>query len=270
MGEPDFKKGQMRISYFFILLTLIGVAHGESTTFSGSFNTSINTDFLPASSIDKEISSSNSLALSAKIPKLFNVSSRLSFDQDLRGERKGELNDTYISISRKLKEFNENLKVSGTSTFFIPISKSSREVSFLNTGYKLTGTVQTGLSRFPNLSSTMSLSFTQNFHRSAVSASGSSNKHFLLSASSEMTYTFLKNFDVSMSFAYTKGRTYKKVIIDTYSGGQEISYNASKKLTVGLGHSIGGNIFKVNGKKYNFSIFDVNKSKVYLEVNLGF
>ena len=133
----------MRISYFFILLTLIGVAQGESTTFSGSFNTSINTDFLPASSIDKEIFSTNSLGVSAKIPKLFNVSSRLSFDQDLRGERKGDLNDSYISISRKLKEFNENLKVSGTSTFFIPISKSSREVSFLNTGYKLTGTAQT-------------------------------------------------------------------------------------------------------------------------------
>lgn len=260
----------MRVSYFFILLTLIGVAHGESTTFSGSFNTSVNSDFLPASSIDKEIYSTNALGVVAKIPNLFNVSSKLSFDQDLKGERKGEINDTYILVSRKIKDFNEYLKVSGSTTFYIPISKSSREVSFLNTGYKLTGTVQTGLARFPNLSTIMGLSFVQNFHRSAVSASGSSNKQFLLSASTEMTYTFLKNFDASMSFAYTKGRTYKKVIIDTYSSGEQISYNVSQKLNVGLGHSIGGNIFKINGKKYNFSIFDVNKSKVYLEMNLGF
>jgi hypothetical protein len=260
----------MRISYFLVLLTLIGVAHGEPTTFSGSFNTSINTDFLPASSLDKELSSSNALGVVAKIPNLFNVSSKLSFDQDLRGERKGEINDTYISVSRKIKDFNENLKVSGSTTIYIPISKSSREVSFLNTGYKLSGTVQTGLPRFPNLSTIMGLSFVQNFHRSAVSASGSSNKQFLISASSEMTYTFLKNFDASASFSYTKGRTYKKVIIDTYSSGQQISYNASEKLNIGLGHSIGGNIFKINGKKYNFSIFDVNKSKVYLEMNLGF
>jgi hypothetical protein len=130
--------------------------------------------------------------------------------------------------------------------------------------------LKTLLPQIPDLVSTWGLNFVQNFHNYEVSEYGESNKQFLVSITNRATYSFLKQFYVSMSIAYTKGFTYHGFIIDTVSGGQEVGYNASEKLNFAIGHSLGGNIFKPNGQDYYLSFFDANRSKFYLEMNLGF
>jgi hypothetical protein len=268
--KNQFKKGRMRIYYFFVLFLTIGVAQGETTQFSGSFNTSLNSDFRQTSDINKGFYSSSGLNISAEIPKLFTVSTGLSYAKDFVGERSGEIEDTSIAISRLIKEFNTNYSLSGSASIFIPVSKDSREVTFLNTGYRLGVSLTTLLPQIPKLISTWGLNFVQNFHNSDTTEYGDSNKQFLVSITNRATYPFLKHFKVSMSIAYTKGFTYQGSIIDTVTGGQELGYNASEKLNFALGHSLGGNIFKPNGQYYNLTIFDANRSKFYLEMNLGF
>ncbi len=268
--KTNLGKGRMRFYYFLILFLTIGVAQGEATQFSGSFNTSLNSDFKSSSDVSKGFSSSSGLYITAEVPKLFTVSSGLSFEKDFLGERNALLEDTSITFTRKIKDFNENLSLSGLTSIFVPLSENSQEVTYLNTGYRLGVILKTLLPQVPNLISTWGLNFVQNFHNYDVSEYGESNKQFLASISNRATYSFLKHFYVSMSIAYTKGFTYQGFIIDTVSGGQEFGYNASEKLNFAIGHGLGGNIFKPNGQDYYLSFFDANRSKFYLEMNLGF
>ncbi len=256
----------MRILCLLILFTVVDAQ--AQNRLSGSVLTEVNTDLRKASDIDKETSVSTSLNISYLFPKLFTLSTAIVYDKDLQGERKGEIRDTYISLSRKIKDFNEIFGLSASSTVFVPISTTSSSETFLSTGYRLKGTLGIKVPTVPNLSNSVSLGYVQNFHRSNVTISGSSNKQFLFTTSLESSYTFWEKFSVSKNFSFSKGVTYKGRIIDTYTSGEEVSYNASKNLTFGLGHGIDGTLAgaRVNS---NLSFFDVNKSTVYMFINLG-
>lgn len=259
----------MRNLYLLILFTVVGGINAQAQNrLSGSFSTEINTDLKKSSDVDKETSVSTALNFSYLFPKVGTVSTTFVYDKDLQGERKGEIKDTYISLSRKIKDLNEILALSASSTVFVPISTTSTSKTFLSTGYRLKGTLGIKVPRLPNLSNSLSLGYVQNFHRSNVTISGSSNKQFVFTTSLSSSYALWDNFSISKTFSYSKGVTYKGRIIDTYTSGEEISYNASKKLTVGLGHGIDGTLAgaRVNS---NLSFFDVNKSAVYMFINLG-
>lgn len=259
----------MRNLYLLILFTVVGAINAQAQNrLSGSVSTEVNTDLKKASDVDKEILVSTALNISYLFPKLFTVSTAVIYDQDLQGERKGEIKDTYISLSRKIKDFNEILSLSGSSTVFVPISNTSTSKNFLSTGYRLKGTLGIKVPRIPNLSNSVSLGHVQNFHRSNVTISGSSNKQFVFTASLNSSYALWEKFSISKTFSYSKGVTYKGRIIDTYTSGEEVSYNASKKLTFGLGHGIDGTLAGARLNS-NLSFFDLNRSTVYMFINLG-
>lgn len=257
----------MRIVYLFTILTVVGTA-GAQDRLSGSFSTEVNTDFKKTSDFDKELFVSSAVNFSYLFPKAFTLSTALTYDKDLQGERKGELKDTYITAARKIKEFNENLALSASTTVFIPISKTSTDKTFLSTGYRLKGTLGIKMPQIPNLSNSVSLGFVQNFHRSNVTISGSSNKQYVFTTSFNTAYSFWKKFSASMNFNYSKGITYKGRIIDSYASGQEIAYSATEKISLGIGHGIDGNLAGTNSNSH-LSIFDVNKSTVFMFINLG-
>ncbi len=249
----------------FILLTVSNLLRAEEPKrFNGYFSTAVNSDFRQLNDVDKDLSISSAVKFSYLFPEIFTVSSGIFYDKDLVGMRKGKIKDTFISFSRRLGEINQYFPISGQATVFLPISESSRERSFLNTGYKLTGIVGVKVPSIPAISGSFNLNYTQNFHNSAVAMNGQSNKQFLFSAGGMVGYAFLNDFEASINFDYVKGITYHGKIVDTYGIGQEISYNASKKINIGVGHSLGGNIFKVNGYDSNISLFDLNESTVYL------
>jgi len=259
----------MRNLYLLILFTVVGGINAQAQNrLSGSFLTELNTDLKKASDVDKETSVSTALNFSYLFPKVGTVSTAFVYNKDLQGERKGEINDTYISLSRKIKDFNEILALSASSTVFVPISTTSTNKTFLSTGYRLKGTLGIKTPRIPNLSNSLSLGYVQNFHRSNVTISGSSNKQFVFTASLNSSYALWDKFSISKTFSYSKGLTYTGKILDTYTSGETISYDASKKLTVGIGHGIDGTLAgaRVNS---NLSFFDVNKSAVYMFINLG-
>lgn len=259
----------MRNLVFLILFTVFGAINAQAQNrLSGSVSTEVNTDLKKTSNVDKEMSVSTALNVSYLIPKLFTVSTALIYDKDLQGERKDEVKDTYISLSRKIKDFNESLALSASSTVFVPISTTSTNKTFLSTGYRLKGTLGIKVPRLPNLSNSVSFGYVQNFHRSNVTISGSSNKQFVFTTSLYSSYAIWEKFSASINFDYSKGVTYKGRIIDTYISGEEVSYNASKKLTFGLGHGIDGTLAgaRVNS---NLSFFDLNRSTVYMFINLG-
>lgn len=259
----------MRNLYLLILFTAFEAANAQAQNrLSGSFSTEINTDLKKASDVDKETSVSTALNFSYLFPKVGTVTTAFVYDKDLQGERKGEIKDTYISLSRKIKDFNEIYSLSGSTTVFVPISTTSTSKTFLSTGYRLKGTLGIKVPRIPNLSNSVSFGYVQNFHRSNVAISGSSNKQFVFTTSLNSTYAIWEKFSASMNFGYSKGVTYKGRIIDTYTSGEEVSYNASKKLIFGLGHGIDGTLAgaRVNS---NLSFFDLNRSTVYMFINLG-
>jgi hypothetical protein len=257
------------VKLLLILFSVVTLVRAEEPKrFNGSFSTSVESDFKQLDDSEKILALTSAIRLSYMFPKLFTVSSGIFFDKDLVGERKENVNDTYISLSRKVGEINENLPITGKTTIFLPISKSSRERTFLNTGYKLSGILGVKVPTIEALSGSVALNFTQNFHRSEVTMGGQSNKQFLFSAGGSVGYEFLKHFEASMNLEYIKGITYQGNIVDTYSTGQQISYNASEKFNLGVGHSLGGNIYKANGYESNISAFDLNESTVYMFVTM--
>lgn len=259
----------MRNWYLLITLTIVGAANAQSLDrLSGSFSTEVDTNLKKASDIDKEMSVSSALNFSYLFPKSYRVSTVLTYDKDLQGERKGEIRDTYINLSRKIKDLNENISLSGSATVFLPISNTSIEKNFLTTGYNLKGILGIKVPRIPNLSNSLSLGFVQNFHRSNVTISGSSNKQFLFNTNLTSSYSFWNNFSASMSFSYSKGLTYRGRIIDSYVSGETVSYSTSPKLSFGLGHGIDGTIAGAR-KNSTLSFFDSNRSTVYMFINLG-
>ena len=116
-----------------------------------------------------------------------------------------------------------------------------------------------GFIKVPSIGGYGRLDFIQNFHRSNTNAFGGSNYQFGTLIAGCVDWSFLKKFNISLDFSYTKRWTYMGNVQDFYSSNQTLSYSITNKFNVGIGHALGGNILAVNGRDSNVAIFDANQ-----------
>jgi hypothetical protein len=182
------------------------------------------------------------------------------------GERKGEVRDTFLAITKPITEFNDYLNLTAKLNWYIPISKFSREEAYLSTAYRLALILgfDFGFWKIPSLGGYARLDFLQNFHRSNTNAYGGSNYQYNAFALGGVNWTFLKKFNIALDFSYVKRWTYEGNIQDFYSSNQTLSYSITNKFNVGIGHALGGNILAVNGRDSNVALFDPEQSSAFL------
>ena len=237
--------------------------------FRASFSTSFNTDFKKFGDINKSFTNSSGLGFSVTFPENWSVATALFFDKSFLGERKAEIRDTFIAITKPITKFNDYLSLTAKLNWYIPISAFSREKSYLNTAYRLALILgfDFGFWKVPDLGGYGRLDFLQNFHKSNTNAYGGSNYKINIMALGGVNWTFLKKFNIALDFSYVKRWTYEGNIQDFYSSNQTLSYSITNKFNVGIGHALGGNILAVNGRDSNVALFDPEQSAAFLVFN---
>lgn len=270
----------MKLTY--ILLTLLTLnAYGSSikvepvkkvkvekpkVKFRASFSSSFNTDFKRFGDINKSFTNSSGLRFSLSFPGNWSLATALFFDKSFMGERKGEIRDTFLAVTKPIVQFNKSLNLTAKLNWYIPISEFSREKTYLTTAYRLAAILGFDFDfiKVPTLGGYARVDFLQNFHRSNTNAYGGSNYQFRALGAGGVNWTFLKKFNISLDFTYTKGWTYGGIIQDFYSSNQTLSYSITNKFNVAIGHALGGNILAVNGRDSNVALFDPEQSAAFL------
>ncbi|RLA66217.1 MAG: hypothetical protein DRQ88_07360 [Epsilonproteobacteria bacterium] len=234
-----------------------------------SFSSSFNTDFKQYDDINKSFTNSSGLRFSLSLPKSWTIATGLFFDKSFIGERKGEIRDTFIAVTKPLVQFNKSLGLTAKLNLYLPISEFSREVIYLSTAYRLALILGFDLAGIgiPSIGGYARMDILQNFHRSHTNAYGSSNNQFKILGLGGVDWNFLKKLNLALDFSYTKALTYEGNIRDYYGSNQTLSYSITNKFSVGIGHALGGNILAVNGRDSNVALFDSNQSVAFMVFN---
>jgi len=237
--------------------------------FRGSFSTSFNTDFKQFEDVNKSFTNSSGLRFSVSFPENWSVATGLFFDKSFMGERKGEIRDTFIAITKPIVSFNKSLGLTGKLNWYIPISEFSREKTYLNTAYRLALILGFDLAGIgaKSIGGYGRLDFLQNFHKSNTNAYGSSNYQYNAFALGGINWSFLKRWNVALDFSYVKRWTYGGNIQDFYSSNQTLSFDITNKFGVSIGHALGGNILAINGRDSNVALFERDQSVAFLAFN---
>ena len=272
----------MNLSYILIAFSIFSMtAYGSSikvepekeerikkskVNFRASFSTSFNTDFKQFGDINKSFTNSSGLRFSLSFPGNWSLATALFFDKSFMGERKGEVRDTFLALTKPIVKFNDYFGLTAKLNWYLPISKFSREEAYLTTAYRLALILgfDFGFWSIPNLGGYARIDILQNFHRSNTNAYGGSNYQFAVFGLGGVNWTFLKKFNIALDFSYTKRWTYAGNIQDFYSSNQTLSYSITSKFNVGIGHALGGNILAVNGRDSNVALFDPEQSAAFL------
>ncbi|MFZ8932572.1 MAG: hypothetical protein ACO2ZP_01555 [Bacteriovoracaceae bacterium] len=231
----------------------------ENTTVS--LGSSISTSLHGFDDNRKRTSSNFDIRPSFTLKNGLSVSTSLNVTKNLENERELTLNDSYISLGKKLYSLDNGLSLSASMVFGLPISKYSRNDSTLRTSVKVSPRLSYS---YKKLSSGLGLSYRQNFHASEVTVSGDSNTQSAYTTYGDIGYGLSDQISIGASASYTKSYTYRKNERDSYSIEQNISYSPNANLSFSFGHAIGGNVLSVNGRDSNIEIFDPENSSVYL------
>ena len=171
-----------------------------------SFSTSFNTDFKQFDDINKSFTNSSGLRLSLSFPQNWALSTALFFDKSFKGERRGEIRDTFIGVRKSIPLDDHGLRFSTNLNLYLPISKISREITYLNTAYRLAfilGLNFKGIGA-PNLGGYIRFDFLHNFHRSNTNAYGSSNYQYTGFLLAGLDYSFGPKWNLSFDFNFFK------------------------------------------------------------------
>lgn len=228
-----------------------------------AFSSSVSTSLHRFDDPRKTSSSNFSISPSISLKNGLNIATELSLTKELDGYREESINDSYIAFSKGLYQINKNFSLNGSAVVLLPISETSRKVTFLNTAIKVSPSL--GFS-YNDLSIGYSLGLTKNFHTSKVNSFGSSNSEYVFSQSLSMGYNF-SLFSLSMSGNYSKALTYEKNERDSYSFAQTISFSLPRNIGLSLGHSLGGNIWAINGQDSNIELFNSDVSAVFMALS---
>lgn len=231
-----------------------------SKSYNIGFSSVLESSLHKTSDLDHSLSNEFSITPSVQLDDGYTFVAGLSGVKDLKGERKFDMGNGFIALSKSLRQFDK-LSISATASAVIPLAETTKDIQTLRTGIKLSP--KFSYKATDNASISYSPGVKVNFHEFKTSLTGKSNTQYSLSQKAVFSYNVMDLFGISMDGAYSRSFTYNGNSKDFYSFGQSISFAPTDATGIEVGHSIGGNPLSANGIDSDINIFNSRESSVY-------
>jgi len=243
-------------------LSLDNVGISLSNTFA--------TDIKTPNAANKSMVNTTALTISYKLDSTTKLTLSTIYDKDLENDREGLIRDPKIGLSKSFGKLNKYLSAAASTSAKIPLSKSSRITTSLQTGLSLAGSLTYDASEhiLRDLSITYAPAAIVNFHKYRVTTAGSSNTQYTLSNTLAFNYGLTDIVSLSASGTYYRNFDYTGHTKDFFGIEQTASFVLPQNFSLSVGHATGGSALAVNGRESNVTLFDRNLSSYFL--NIGF
>ncbi|MBL7716244.1 MAG: hypothetical protein JNL01_12335 [Bdellovibrionales bacterium] len=112
------------------------------------------------------------------------------------------------------------------------------------------------------------LAIAKQFHRYDTSVDGRSLVPVKIKQSAIFGYDLTKRWSLFFTAGVSTGWTYNGHVTSSYGTSQEVDFQISEALQVGLGHQIADNLLSLNGQDFNFALYSTRASSIYISLNV--
>jgi hypothetical protein len=232
----------------------------EKKDYNIRFETTFGSSLHKPSDEDHILSNDISILPTIDLPMGFTLVGSLGANKNFKGERKTEITDGLIGVSRKIRRFGD-LTLSGSATSIIPLSENSKKNTQLRTAITLKPTLSYKLRDDINLSYAPSAKVY--FHKYKNALTGASNTNYQLKNIAALSYSGFEALTLIASASYSRNITYRGNTTDAYAFAQIASYTTTENTSVSIGHALGSSPLKANGIDQEIKLYDERKSSIF-------
>ncbi len=248
----------------------ISFAEETKLPFSGSFDTSLNTNSLNNPNNEQSLDQDFSLTLF----KMFDKDRLLlesSVNKNWKEEQKWTLNDPTLAYTHFLYD-HELYSLSFSESLLFGISEEARKNTTLVTSLRLSPSISIKEKVFgiTGLKTSYNIGLRKNFHQNETAASSRSNFEWILSNRLTLNYSFLEKYYVQTYVNYQRSRTYQGTKRDRVDHAQSLGMSFTDSLSGEIGHSYGASPLTPDGKDYRVNFYDPRYSTVYISFGISF
>ena len=199
------------------------------------------------------------------------LSTNFWLNQDFNNERELLTRDSLLTWSKSLGALTDNVSFAGKAAVTLPLSEVSYKTAGLLTAFRVIPVVAVNMNQWvPGMSLVYQPAFIVNFHKYQTATSGSSNNQYSFSQRLTVYVSIVKSVSLTLDHTYVRSWTYLGSVSDFFSLDQSLGAKISERLSLFVGHSIGGGALAANGQESNIRIFDTKDSNYYLGMSYQF
>lgn len=220
---------------------------------------------------DQSMSGELAFSPSVKVTNDYSFALSAKIDQDFKGFTETKFSDTEFSLRRAAWAINDHLGFTPGISWLAPTSTKSREMDSLYGSFRFNPRLKfTFVPSGIPLEGQYTFSYIKNFHEYKTTAGGGSNLDYAFRHRLQPSIPLGEKFALNFDFLRTSGWTYNGNPKNTFDIGEEFSFQATDQVALAVGHSNGGNAYKVNGVDPNVALFDEQSSSVYGSMSVTF
>lgn len=208
--------------------------------------------------------------ISIKVTDTISVLSEITYSHDDKNPEGSDWGDTLFQVSRKGYGITQSLTLGPNAFVIVPTSKGSRENTNLNSivgaGMSLgfaKGVLPAGVTLIGQLNLARYLT------QYETAADGSINKQWSTRQRLLYEYAF-GNFAIGGQIAHKSSQNFAGQITESFVHVEELGYKVNDNLSVAIGHSLDGSMYKANGVDSNFAAINENDSTYYAGLTVSF
>ncbi|MBO9665996.1 MAG: hypothetical protein J7501_04225 [Bdellovibrio sp.] len=243
----------------------------NSTIFSGFFNASRSTSMVDHEDGSAQNTMDYSGRLNMNLSKNYVLRLSGGYSQNLNDSSYDDFNDTSVSIRRSPFALNKTFLMGWNVGGTAPTSKDSYKRQ------NMMGAFNTGMNIVINpdrliqgLGLVAGVTLNRNFHQYETDVNGNVLNQYTSSQSLSVSYDWPVGISLSADFVHQNALSYQNNVKEFFAFTQELGYQMSNWLALGVGHTNTGNVLKSNGTDSNISLTDENSSTVYASATVIF
>lgn len=194
--------------------------------------------------------------------------------EDIKSPEYSDFSRLSLSLRNNSIYKNRYGKLSLTGSLGLPVSKTQRYSSLISSlGASTRFGLDSAVLFSEKFSMGLGLSLTRNIHTYETALNGSVNTQYSSVQSLDFGYSFNAQWSASASLIHLNTLSYKGTLKEFYGHSQELSYAATEKISLALGHQLGApalSVWNAEGSEYNFKLLDDQNSYVYGSLTMTF
>lgn len=201
--------------------------------------------------------------LGLRVTENWGLSAAVSHSSDLNNDEYTGFGDLSLGASRRPVTMGSALVWVPAIALVVPTSKHSQVYQNLlfATGGTISMSVRPELLK-ENLSVGFGVGVTRLVHQYEENSLGGINTEWSSRQFASVGYTFGR-FSISAQLMHRNSLSYQGTMRESFDHTEDLSYQASDNLSLSVGHSLSGSVFRPNGQDSNLAFVNENDSTVY-------
>jgi hypothetical protein len=200
------------------------------------------------------------------LPNSMAVSARVQYSQEYSYYRddgtSGGLEDSRLGVSKSFGEIKEGLSLATGAYIYLPTSTRSQKAG-LKGGVGIAAPLKYTFRKFDF---GLTPSVVNNYHEYEIADGGRFNMQYVFTAMLFASYNFSEKLAATISYAPTRGYTYRGTSRDTFLLAYDLSYVWTDKVSTSVGLATNASTIKSSGRESNYTFYDQNQSVGYFDI----